>query len=197
MMMPMTNVSVAAGERLIALVNAAEAPLLAQPYFSGGDPGPIVAALAHVPEMLEVTLPFIGAVLGPSAIDPRTKEVVILRTSARASCRFCVESHTLVALDSGLSVSEVRALRGELDVDEGFPAEEDRAVIAWCDALVGTGSVAPACRDRLRQGRPDHVVVELTLLATTTLLLNRFCTSLELPTSPEVLARLAAAGMAP
>jgi hypothetical protein len=76
MMMPMTNVSVAAGERLIALVNAAEAPLLAQPYFSGGDPGPIVAALAHVPEMLEVTLPFLGAVLGPSAIDLRTKEVV-------------------------------------------------------------------------------------------------------------------------
>ena len=195
MMMPMTNVSVAAGERLIALVNAAEAPLLAQPYFSGGDPGAIVAALAHVPEMLEVTLPFIGAVLGPSAIDPRTKEVVILRTSARASCRFCVESHTLVALDSGLSVSEVRALRGELDVDEAFPAEEDRAVIAWCDALVGTGSVAAACRDRLRQGRPDHVVVELTLLAATTLLLNRFCTALELPTTPEVLARLSAAGM--
>ncbi|HEV8116084.1 MAG TPA: carboxymuconolactone decarboxylase family protein, partial [Acidimicrobiales bacterium] len=107
----MTSVSAAAAERLIALVSAAEAPLLAQPYFSGGDPGPIVAALAHVPEMLEVTLPFIGAVLGPSAIDLRTKEIVILRTSARASCRFCVESHTLVALDSGLSVPEVRALR--------------------------------------------------------------------------------------
>jgi len=69
-------------------------------------------------------------------------------------------------------------------------------VIAWCDALVGTGAVDAACRDRLRQGHPDHVVVELTLLATTTLLLNRFCTALELPTSPEVLARLATAGMA-
>ncbi len=195
MMMPMTNVSVAAGERLIALVNAAEAPLLAQPYFSGGDSGPIVAALAHVPEMLEVTLPFIGAVLGPSAIDLRTKEVVILRTSARASCRYCVEAHTVVALDSGLSNGEVRALRGELDTEEAFPAEEDRAVIAWCDAVVGTGSVDAACRDRLRQGRPDHVVVELTLLATTTLLLNRFSTALELPTSPEVLVRLSAAGM--
>jgi len=48
----------------------------------------------------------------------------------------------------------------------------------------------------LRQGRPDHVVVELTLLTTTTLLLNQFCTALELPTSPEVLGRLAATGMA-
>jgi len=106
---------------------------------------------------------------------------------------------TLLAAES--SGSDRSRLPGEhevreLDVDEAFPAEEDRAVIAWCDALVGTGSVAPASRDRLRQGRPDHVVVELTLLAATTLLLNRFCTALELPTSPEVLARLATAGMA-
>ncbi len=196
MMGPMTHASVSVGGRPVALIAAAEAPLLARPYFAGGDPGPIVAALAQVPEMLEATVPFLGVVLGRSALDVRTKEVVILRTSARASCRYCVEAHTVVALDSGLSNGEVRALRGDVDVDEAFPAEEDRAVIGWCDAVVGTGSVDAACRDRLRQGRPDHVVVELTLLAATTLLLNRFCTALELPTAPEVLARLAAAGMA-
>jgi len=187
---------IAVGDRPVALIAAAEAPLLARPYFAGGDPGPIVAALAQVPEMLEVVVPFIGLVLGPSAIDMRTKEIVILRTSARASCRYCVEAHTVVALDTGLSTTEVRALRGEIAVAEAFPAEADRAVIAWCDAVVATGSIDAACRDRLRQGRPDHVVVELTLLASTTLLLNRFCTALELPTSPEVLARLAAVGMA-
>ena len=197
MMGPMTHAAVSVGSGPVSLITAAGAPLLARPYFDGGDPGPIVAALAQVPEMLEVAVPFLGVVLGQSAIDMRTKEVVILRTSARASCRYCVEAHTIVALDSGLSITEVRALRGELDTEEAFPAEEDRAVIAWCDALVGTGSVDAACRDRLRQGHPDHVVVELTLLATTTLLLNRFCTALELPTSPEVLARLATSGMAP
>ncbi len=189
----MSGISV--GDRPVTLLTADEAPLLARPYFAGGDPGPIIAALAQVPEMLEVAAPFLGVVLGPSALDVRIKEVVILRTSARASCRYCVEAHTVVALDSGLSDTEVRSLRGELGVEDAFPAEEDRAVIAWCDALVGTGSVDAACRDRLRQGRPDHVVVELTLLATTTLLLNRFCTALELPTAPEVLARLATAGM--
>ncbi|HEV8116645.1 MAG TPA: hypothetical protein VGP53_10440, partial [Acidimicrobiales bacterium] len=76
----MTHASVSVSGRPVALLTAAGAPLLARPYFAGGDPGPIVAVLAHVPEMLEVTLPFIGAVLGPSAIDLRTKEVVILRT---------------------------------------------------------------------------------------------------------------------
>jgi len=179
----------------VPLVTAAQAPLLAQPFFAGGDPGPIVAALAHVPEALEVAMPFLGMVLGPSAIDVRTKEIVILRTSARASCRYCVESHTLAALDAGLTTDEVRGLRGDMAVEAAFPNEDDRAVIAWCDAVVAAGPVDPACRTRLQQGRPDHVVVELTLLASTTLLLNRFCTALELPTSPEVLTRLAAAGM--
>ena len=179
----------------LALITAGDAPLLAQPYFADGDPGPIVAALAHVPEILEVTLPFVGMVLGPSSIDLRTKEIVILRTSARASCRYCVDAHTMVAVDAGLSIDEVRALRGEADVEAAFAGEADRSLIAWCDELVATGPVSADRRALFRRGRADHVVVELTLLVSTTLLLNRFCTALELPTSPEVLARLAANGL--
>ena len=176
----------------ITLVTDDQAPLLARPYYTGGDPGPIVAALAQVPEMLDVTMPFLGTVLGPSAISARNKEMVILRTSARAACRYCVESHTVVARDLGLSVAELRALRGEGDVDAAFPDEADRAVVGWCDAIVGTGAVEPAARLRLLRVFAEHEVVELTLLATATLLLNRFCTALELPTSGSVLERLAA-----
>jgi len=183
------------GTPLVSLIEADQAPLLARPYFAGGDPGPIVAALAQVPELLEVAMPFLGAVLGPSAIGLRTKEIVILRTSARASCRYCVDSHTVVARDAGLSLTEVRALRGELDAATVFVDAGDRAAIGWCDAVVSTGSVAREAKDALRASFADHEVVELTLLAATTLLLNRFCTSLDLPTSPEVLDRLAAEGL--
>ena len=62
---------------LVALVEADQAPLLARPYFAAGDPGPIIAALAQVPEMLEATAPFLGRVLGPSCLPARTKEIVI------------------------------------------------------------------------------------------------------------------------
>jgi len=181
---------------LVALITGAQVPLLARPYFADGDPGPIVAALAQVPELLEATAPFLGAVLGPSAVLTRTKEIVVLRTSARASCRYCVEAHTVVARDVGLSVTEVRALRGELDASTVFADDRDQAVIGWCDALVGTGPVGSEAKAALRACFADHEVVELTLLATTTLLLNRFCTALDLPTSAGVLARLAAEGLA-
>ena len=106
---------------LVGLVEADQAPLLARPYFADGDPGPIIAALAQVPEMLEATVPFLGRVLGPSCLPARIKEIVILRTSARASCRYCIEAHTVVARDVGLSVAEVRALRAELGWRPRFP----------------------------------------------------------------------------
>ncbi len=188
----------ATGERrrpLVALIEADQAPLLARPYYADGDPGPIIAALAQVPELLEAVAPFLGRVLGPSCIPARLKEIVILRTSARASCRYCVEAHTVVARDVGLSVAEVRALRGELAVEATFPDPAERAVIGWCDALVGTGPVGEDIKASLGGAFADYEVVELTLLGTTTLLLNRFCTALDLPTSPEVAARLVAEGL--
>ena len=82
---------------------ASQAPLLARPYYREQGTSPIVTSLAHVPEALDVTMPFIATVLGPSAIDARTKELAILRTSARMECEYCVSTHSVVALDSGCS----------------------------------------------------------------------------------------------
>ena len=86
----MTTIRALADDHSDLLVGPDQAPLLARPYYAGGDPGPIVAALAQVPELLETTMPFLGTALGPSGIDWRTKEIVIVRTSALAGCRYCV-----------------------------------------------------------------------------------------------------------
>jgi AhpD family alkylhydroperoxidase len=178
----------------VTLIEASSAPLLARPYFASGDPGPIAASLAQVPELLGPTLPFLGAVLGPSWIPVRDKEIVILRTSAVMRCRYCTEAHTVVALDSGLSGQEVRALRGELAVVDVFDDAYERALIAWCDA------VAQGAESDIRQAREglatdDARVVELTLLVATTVMLNRYATALALPTSPDVRHRLLREGL--
>jgi AhpD family alkylhydroperoxidase len=180
----------------VELITADRAPLLARPFFAAGDPGPITAALAQVPELLEVAGPFLGATLGQGALDPRTRELVILRTSAAARCRYCVDTHTVVARDLGLSMDEVRALRGERRVDAAFPEAREQAVLAWTDAVAGGGAVPGEVHAALRAHLADHEVVELTLLAATTLLLNRFCTALQLPVADGTLARLAEEGFA-
>jgi AhpD family alkylhydroperoxidase len=174
-----------------------QAPLLARPSYVGGDPGPIAATIAHVPELLESALSFLGAVLSPSAVDFRTKEIVILRTSCVMSCRYCIDSHTPVALDSGLSPGQVRALRNEpgFALELAFRDQRERALIAWTDEVAqGKGPVSTQTTEAMKQLFADHEIVELTLLATVTLLLNRYASSLQLPVGSGTIDRLAADG---
>jgi AhpD family alkylhydroperoxidase len=179
----------------VDLIAAEQAPITAQPLYAGGDPGPLVGAFAHVPELLEVALPFIGQALGPAAVDLRTKEIVILRTSAVLACRYCTETHTVVARDAGLSLKEVRALRGEAP-REVFDDPREQALLDWIDAVaLGPGSPPAAVTARLREHYQPYEVVDITATVSATLMLNRFATSLSLPTSPDTLRRLAEEGL--
>jgi len=180
----------------VHLITAPEAPLTTRSHFVRGDPGSLVASLAQVPELLEVTLPFVGRVLGASAIDARTKEIVILRTSAVQGCTFCVRTHTVVALDTGLSRAEVEALRAPGGPGATFEDPAERALLAWTDAVaLGPGPVDDALAEALRAHYADDEVVELTLLVATTVMLNRYCTALELPAAPAREARLRREGL--
>ena len=190
--------SVAASAPLarVRLLAADSAPLATRPYFADGDPGPIAASLAHLPDLLPSALAFIGAALTGSWLPTRTVEIVILRVSALAGCRYCTSAHTLVALDNGLTHDQVRGLRGELPTAAVFADPVDLAVIAWADAVyVGGEQELAAARTLLAAHYEDGAVVELTVCATATLMLNRYATALALPVDAPTLARLAREGL--
>jgi AhpD family alkylhydroperoxidase len=162
----------------VELLTKERAPLLARPYYADGDPGPIAAALANVPELMDVALPFIGAVFGPTSVESRWKEIVILGVSAANRCRYCTVSHTGVARGMGFAEDEVAAMRGEAPPPERW-TERERALLAFCDAISNRpGEAVELLRPHF--GEPE--IVELVTLASTTVLLNRFATALELPT---------------
>jgi AhpD family alkylhydroperoxidase len=176
----------------VDLLDGRKAPLLARPFYEQGDPGPIVAAIAHVPEVLEAAMPFISALFGPSALPARAKEIVVLRTSALLNCRYCIQAHSVVARDSGLSRAEVLALRGVKDLQAHFTDPSERALIDWIEAVASApGPVPDRLSEAFRVHFADFEIVEVTLLIASTMMLNRFCTALELPSSPATLARLA------
>ncbi len=192
----LTGLLGAAPTARVRLLDAASAPLPTRPYFADGDPGPIAASLAHLPDLLPAALGFIGVALGGSWLPTRTKEIVILRVSALAGCRYCTAAHTVVALDSGLTREQVRSLRGELPLSPVFDDAADLAVIGWSDAVHAGGELELAtARKLLAPHHEDGAVVELTVCATATLMLNRYATSLALPTSPQTLSRLASEGL--
>lgn len=181
----------------VELLDSDCAPMTAQQYFADGDPGPIVAALATVPELLQPTLAFVGAALGAGAAGVRYKEFAILRTSVLQGCDYCIHAHTAVSLDSGLSTTEVRALRGEIPLEAGFALESERSLIGWIDALAGaTGPVPDDVWSAARRHWSEHVLVELTVTIGATMFLNRFATGLQLPTADHVLERLTTEGLA-
>ncbi len=181
----------------IELLDHNNAPMTVQGYFAGGDPGPIVAALANVPELLGPTLGFVGAALGPGAASTRHKEFAILRTSALLGCRYCIHAHTAVALDVGLSDAEVHALRGEVPLAETFTDPAEVTLIRWIDAMAGSaGPIPDEVWSAAQAAWADHLLVELSVTIGATMFLNRLATGFELPTSEATLARLERDGFA-
>lgn len=175
----------------VELIPTEQAPLLARPYYGDGEPSPLIAAWAHVPEFLATAMPFISAVSGPSSLPERLKELVVLRASVRNRCRYCVQTHTVVAWDCGLTDGEVSALREEGEMPATFDARE-RAVIDFTDALCDRPAEAVA---HLRPHFTDHEVVELVTVGAETIMLNRFATALALPASTENVRRLREKGI--
>ena len=175
----------------VSLIIESQAPVSARHLFASGDPGPLVSSWAQVPEMLDVTLPFVGMILGASSISVRHKELVILRTSALMQCRYCVNAHTEVAVEVGLKEPEIRALRGELAVGDVFVAPRDRALLHWIDAVATQrGAVADEIAAELGAHFQDHEVVEVTMLIGATLMLYRYASALQLPNNAESIDRL-------
>ncbi len=173
----------------VELITADTAPLTMAPLFEGGDPGAIAAAYAHVPELCLSALPFIGQSLSPAVLGGRWTEMAILRTSAQLGCRYCITAHTPVALDSELTHDEVSALRLEGD-DVIFGDARDAAVLAYIDAVAtGRGPIADAVEAAAARHLEDFQRVALVNTIGVTMLLNRFCTALGLPSSEESIER--------
>lgn len=168
---------------LVSLLNANTAPDSVKQIFANGDPGPIASSLAHIPDIMLTALPFISATLGPSKIaDVRTKEIVILRASAVQQCKYCVNTHSFVARNSGLSRDEVKALQGSGDATIAFTQEREKILIRWSEAVaVGPQDVPAKLKGEFKKYFNEAEVVELTLLVGATILLNRYATVLELP----------------
>jgi len=166
--------------------------------FAAGDPGSIVASLAQVPELLEGTSPFLGAIYGPSAVPTREKEIVVLRVAARLKCPFCTQTHTVVARSAGLSRDQVIALRSDEPasrVSQRFDSRREQLLVEWSDLLTA-GSAEPSVElmAEMHEHFGDHEIVEITMIGGATMMLSRYCTVLGLPASKATRAALAEEG---
>jgi AhpD family alkylhydroperoxidase len=165
----------------VPLLERFEAPLPARAWYrDDGSASALTRSLATAPDLLETLMPFLGQILGESAIDLRTKELVILRVSTLNGCRYCLAAHRPLALDAGVPIEQVDAACEVSSLDRLPPLE--RAILAWADRVtLDPGSVtdelAAATLEHLREDQ----LVELTVLVGTTTMLNQYCTAFDIP----------------
>jgi AhpD family alkylhydroperoxidase len=83
-------------------------------------------ALAHDPVTLKRTWESIKQVMGPGALDAKTKEMLYVAVSIAHGCNYCIHSHTAAARAKGMTEAEY----AELLAVVGMASETNRLVTA-------------------------------------------------------------------
>jgi AhpD family alkylhydroperoxidase len=165
----------------VRLLSGEEAPIPARPWYrEDGSASALTRSLASAPDVMETLMPFLGQIMGESSLDLATKELVVLRVSHLNGCRYCLASHRPLALSAGVASEQVAALCDEASL--GALPERERALVEWVDRVTldaagVTDELVASTLDYLR----DDQLIELTLLAGATTMLNQYCTALGIP----------------
>ena len=83
-------------------------------------------ALAHDAKTLKRTWNSVQEVMGPGALDPKTKELLYIAVSVAHGCSYCIHSHTAAARAKGMTEQEY----AELVAIVGMAAETNKLVTA-------------------------------------------------------------------
>jgi AhpD family alkylhydroperoxidase len=166
----------------VPLLPRDEAPILARAHYrDDGSASPLTRSLANAPDLLETLMPFLGQIMGESSVDLATKELVIVRVSQLNGCRYCLAAHRPLALEAGVPPRQLEAICGSVLLDALPPRE--RAVVRWVDQVTNdaSGVTDTLVAETLDWVREDQLV-ELTILAGTITMLNRYCTAFDIST---------------
>jgi uncharacterized peroxidase-related enzyme len=165
----------------VRLLERESAPLPSRRWYRpDGSASPLTRSLATAPDVMETLMPFLGAIYGESSLDLATKELVVVRVSKLNGCRYCLAAHRPAAREAGVPAEQVEALCDEWPLSE-LP-ERERAIVDWVDLVtVAPREVTDELTARLLDYVRDDQLVELTLVAGATTMLNQYCTAFGIP----------------
>ena len=119
-----------------------------------------MARMAASPQLVEGFMK-LTAIFGSTALDPMTREVVIMTVATRNRCHICVAMHTAELTDLGAGPELIAALRGS----GPLPDERLDAVRVFTLRVLDTaGDVGEAAlRDFLARGYTTQNALEVVL----------------------------------
>jgi len=133
---------------------------VANPGTATGTPGDYWTTYALVPDILKMSRASLLAMLQPGRIvEPRLRELAILRAAIVGDSRFEYSQHLKVARMVGISEDKLAAIKGWITSDQ-FDAAE-RAVMAAADEMVGRNMIEDATFANLKRHFSDAQIMEI------------------------------------
>lgn len=133
---------------------------VANPGTATGTPGDYWTTYALVPDILKMSRASLLAMLQPGRkLEPRLRELAILRAAIVGDSRFEYSQHMKVARMAGVSDAKLEALKGWATSDQFDPAE--RAVMAAADEMVGRNLIEDATFANLKRHFSDAQIMEI------------------------------------
>lgn len=102
----------------------------------------IFRTLVRYPELYRAFMRFGGHILGNNSLDPRTRELLILRAGHLSKCAYEVHQHNRIGKAAGLSDAELERIAVGPSAPEWTPRE--RALLQAADELHGHQKISDA-----------------------------------------------------
>ena len=131
----------------------------------------VIKAIANSPGLLQGFMPFLGAVLSPSAVDAPLKELAILTTTKINGCKYCTAHHTVAGKRAGLTKEKIEALP---DFNSPLLDEKEKAVVRFAKEVTEKISASEGSINELRKYFNGSQILELNLVIGAFNILTRF-----------------------
>jgi AhpD family alkylhydroperoxidase len=154
-------------------------------YLTGEPDAPplpgILGLLGHHPRLAANWLAFSGELLDEPVLDPRDRELLILRVGWRTQCRYEWAQHVRMARDAGVTAAEIDAVVGPLDA--GWSGR-DRDLLAAADQMIDQHRIDDATWRRLATRFDEAELLELLFIVGSYLCLALVLNSVGLEPDP-------------
>jgi 4-carboxymuconolactone decarboxylase len=120
----------------------------------------IFTTLAHHPKLLKRWSAFGGALLYRGELDPREREILILRTGWRCDAEYEWTQHVAIGRETGLTDAEIQALRDE----EPALGESDLLLVRAADELHRSARISDPTWEQLAGRYSPAQLIELCMV---------------------------------
>lgn len=143
-----------------------------------GQPLNIFLTLAQHPRLLKRFNILAGTFLAHGRLDPRERELVVLRTAWRTGCSYEWGQHVLIARDAGVAPEELERVAQE--PLEGW-GDRERTLLQFADELLADVDVSDPTWDAAAAFLDEQQLIELVMLVGLYRMVSGFLNSVGVP----------------